>query len=116
MATAASSSLLQPQQQQANSGEVVSTSSSSSSAWQSSGSIAPFFAVIIILTILAVLSCYLSRMCNRRELTPLESIKGRGCLGWLKRRCRECMCRDVEVGGVGAKVMVCDEENYDCKV
>lgn len=113
MATAASSALLQPQQQQ--SGETIS--SPSSSAWKSSGSIGPFFAVIIVLTILAVLSCYLTRMCNRREPTPLESIKGRGCFGWVKRRCRRCMSRDVEVGGVGAKVMVCDEEvENDCKV
>ncbi|KAK2422283.1 hypothetical protein P8452_52005 [Trifolium repens] len=119
MATATFSSLLQPEQQQLSSGEESKISPpSSSSAWQSSGSIGPFFAVIIVLTILAVLSCYLSRMCNRGELTPLESIKGRGCFGWLKRRCRDCMGRDVEIGGVGAKVMVCDdqEEENDCKV
>ncbi|KAK2367948.1 hypothetical protein QL285_081189 [Trifolium repens] len=119
MATATFSSLLQPEQQQLSSGEESKiTPPSSSSAWQSSGSIGPFFAVIIVLTILAVLSCYLRRMCNRRELTPLESIKGRGCFGWLKRRCRDCIGRDVEIGGVGAKVMVCDdqEEENDCKV
>ncbi|KAI5441323.1 hypothetical protein KIW84_010692, partial [Lathyrus oleraceus] len=116
MATAAFSSLLQPEKQQTSSGEAIPTPSSSS-AWQSSGSIGPFFAVIVILTILAVLSCYLSRMCRRRELTPLESIKGRGCFGWVKRRCRNCMARDLEVGGVGAKVMVCDqEEEIDSKV
>ncbi|CAJ2642054.1 uncharacterized protein LOC123916849 [Trifolium pratense] len=120
MATATFSSLLQPEQQQLSSaGEEANISPpSSSSAWQSSGSIGPFFAVIIVLTILAMLSCYLSQTCNRRELTPLESIKGRGCFGWLKRRCQDYMGRDVEIGGVGAKVMVCDdqEEENDCKV
>lgn len=114
MATSGSSTILQPeQQQQAGTGEGVP----SSSTWQSSGSIAPFFAVITVLTILAVLSCYLSRMWNRKELTPLESIKGRGCFGWVKRRCRRCFaCGDVEVGGVGARVMVCNDDENDCKV
>lgn len=114
--TAASSSIIQPeQQQQASAGD--STVPTSSSTWQSSGSIGPFFAVITVLTVLAVLSCYLGRMWNRRAPTPLESIKGRGCFGWVKRRCgRFIACRDVEVGGVGAKVMVCDEEESDCKV
>ncbi|KAJ1428138.1 putative transmembrane protein [Sesbania bispinosa] len=113
MATAASSSILQPEQQQEGAGETVP----SSGAWQSSGSIGPFFAVISVLTVLAVLSCYFSRMWNRRAPTPLESIKGRGCFGWVKRRCRQFIARDVEVGGVGAKVMVFDHlEENDCKV
>lgn len=112
MATSASSSssILQPEQQQvAGAGEEAS---SSGSAWQSSGSIGPFFAVISVLTVLAVLSCYLSRvMWNRRAPTPLESIKGRGFVGWVKRRFGQCLARDVEkVGGVGAKVMVCDDQ------
>ena len=117
MATPASSSILQPQQQQAGLGETnpEAVTSSSSSAWQSSGSIGPFFAVISVLTVLAVLSCCLGRMWNRRAPTPLESIKGRGCFGWVKRHFR-WTARDVAVGGVGAKVMVCDEEHNDCKV
>lgn len=116
MATATPSSILQPEQQQQAASEAVP---SSSSAWQSSGSVGPFFAVISVLTVLAVLSCYLGRRCRNipRAPTPLESITGRGCIGWVKRVCRQRIStKDVEIGGVGAKVMVCDDqEENDCK-
>ncbi|KAK7330225.1 hypothetical protein VNO77_24413 [Canavalia gladiata] len=113
MATAEPGSNVEPEQQQAGS-EAVPIGSSSS--WQSSGSVGPFFAVMSVLIILAVLSCYLGRRWNRRAPTPLESIRGRGFFGWLRRVCRERIAKDVEVGGVGAKVMVCDHDEIDCKV
>ncbi|XVF08842.1 hypothetical protein REPUB_Repub07fG0038500 [Reevesia pubescens] len=79
-----------------------STNSSSST----SGSIGPFFVVISVLAFLAILSCILGRICIRRRMavpvTPLDTIKHGGCLGWLKRKCRHCMAGEVEVG---AKVM-----------
>ncbi|KAE9601883.1 hypothetical protein Lal_00040906 [Lupinus albus] len=110
--TTTPSSILEPEQQQQATSEAVS----SSSAWKSSGSVGPFFAVISVLTVFAVISCYLSRRCRNtsRAPTPLESITGRGCFGWVKRVSRKCICtKDVEVG---AKVMVCDHEENDCKV
>ncbi|KAK7265046.1 hypothetical protein RJT34_32662 [Clitoria ternatea] len=92
----------------------------SNSAWESSGSVGPFFAVISVLIVLAVLSCYLGSRWNRRPPTPLESIRGRGFFGWLKRMCRErVFVKDVhQVGGVGAKVMVCDHDeiHHNCMV
>ncbi|XP_075106830.1 uncharacterized protein LOC142179845 [Nicotiana tabacum] len=66
------------------------------SAWQSSGSIGPFFAVISVLTVLAILSCIVGRFCmNRKPVTPLDSIKGeRDWCGWLRGklywRCMDC--------------------------
>ncbi|KAI4335837.1 hypothetical protein L6164_014444 [Bauhinia variegata] len=98
MATAASS-ILQPQQQQQGAGETLTSNpeaASTPSAWQSSGSIGPFFAVISVLAVLAVLSCYLGRMWNRTAPTSLEGIQNRGCLGWVKTKCRQCIARDVE--------------------
>lgn len=117
MATPALSSIIQqPEQQQADP-EAVPISTASTSAWQSSGSVGPFFAVMSVLLILAVVSCYLGRKWNRRPKTPLESIRGRGLLGWLKRSLSERIAKDVEVGGVGAKVMVCDHEEIDhCQI
>ncbi|KAK7388802.1 hypothetical protein VNO78_23629 [Psophocarpus tetragonolobus] len=102
MATPALSSIVQPEQQQ----EAVAgtTASTSGSAWQSSGSVGPFFAVMTVLIILAVLSCYLGRKWNPRPKTPLESITGRGFSGWLKRAFSERFTKDTPVGGVGAKV------------
>ncbi|CAJ1944302.1 unnamed protein product [Sphenostylis stenocarpa] len=116
MATPALVSIVQPEQQQGDPEAVPSTTSSS--AWKSSGSVGPFFAVMSVLVIVAVLSCYLGRKWNRRPKTPLESIRGRGFFGWLKRVCRERIGNDVEVGGVGAKVMVCDDHDEidHCKV
>ncbi|CAE5964077.1 unnamed protein product [Arabidopsis arenosa] len=78
----------------------------------SSGSIGPFFAVISVLVVLAVLSCFLGRICARRrqrtvlvaEVNPLEMIKSGGLLGWLKRKWRRCLAGDVEAG---AKVADC---------
>ena len=115
MATPALSSIVEPEQQQA---EPEAVAVPSTSAWKSSGSVGPFFAVITVLIILSVLSCYLGRKWNRRPKTPLESIRGRGFFGWLKRVFRERIGKDIEVGGVGAKVMVCDdhEEIDHCKV
>jgi len=116
MATPALASIVQQEQQQGEPEAVPITTGSS--AWKSSGSVGPFFAVMSVLVILAVLSCYLGRRWNRRPKTPLESIRGRGFLGWLKRVCRERIGHDIEVGGVGAKVMVCDDHHEldHCKV
>ncbi|KAK4257300.1 hypothetical protein QN277_006904 [Acacia crassicarpa] len=101
---------LQPeQQQQAGPGEVqipaVTTTPEAvpaPGAWQSSGSIGPFFAVISVLTILSVLSCYLGRKWNPRSLTPLESIENdsRSCFGWLKLFRRPCIPTPVQVKNV----------------
>ncbi|KAE8695045.1 peptidyl-prolyl cis-trans isomerase cyclophilin-type family protein [Hibiscus syriacus] len=78
-----------------------------SSAPSTSGSFRPFSAVISVLTFLAVLSCIIGRICIRRRavvaVTPLDTIKHGGCLGWLKLKCRRCMAGEgVEMG---AKVM-----------
>ncbi|GMQ11154.1 hypothetical protein CsSME_00053908 [Camellia sinensis var. sinensis] len=71
----------------------------SNSSWHSSGSIGPFFAVISVLAVLAIISCVLGRICTAQGVTPLESVKHRGWFGWLKGRCRWCMGGgDVEVG------------------
>nr|AAM63003.1 unknown [Arabidopsis thaliana] len=78
----------------------------------SSSSIGPFFAVISVLIILAVLSCFLGRFCARSrqrtglvaEVKPLEMIKSGGLLGWLRRKWRRCLAGDVEAG---AKVADC---------
>lgn len=78
----------------------------------SSGSIGPFFAVISVLVVLAVLSCFLGRICARRrqrtvlvaEVNPLEMIKSGGFLGWLRRKWRRFLAGDVEAG---AKVADC---------
>ncbi|CAK9147859.1 unnamed protein product [Ilex paraguariensis] len=74
-----------------------------------SGSIGPFFAVISVLTVLAILSCILSRICKRRVVTPLESIKHVGCFRWLKRRCSRCVAGDEGVSG--EKAMVHEKES-----
>lgn len=79
----------------------------------SSGNIGPFFAVISVLVVLTVLSCFLGRICARRrrqrsgvvaEVNPLEMIKSRGPLGWLRRKWTRCLTGDVEAG---AKVTDC---------
>ncbi|KAK9926212.1 hypothetical protein M0R45_023454 [Rubus argutus] len=81
----------------------------------SSGSIAPFFAVVSVLTVLAFLSCMLGRILTRQDqvaLTPVGSVRDRiSCsLAWLKSKCRLwCVSADhchpdVEVGS--AKVPV----------
>ncbi|MED6192272.1 hypothetical protein PIB30_008478 [Stylosanthes scabra] len=103
-------SIVEPEQQQA-AAESAEYSSSGGSAWNSSGSVAPFFVVVSVLAVLAVVSCYLGRRLNGRARTPLESITGgRGCFGWVKRMCKKCSgCNEVEtIGGVGAKVMACN--------
>ncbi|KAL3716647.1 hypothetical protein ACJRO7_008260 [Eucalyptus globulus] len=76
--------------------EAVASSSTSSSGWQSSGSIGPFFGVMSVLTVLAVVSCVVGRIYSRRATanTPLDSIKQRSCSGWVKRqfdRCTDCI-------------------------
>ncbi|KAF7806312.1 putative calcium-binding protein CML15 [Senna tora] len=103
--SSSSSSILQPEQQQAGLGETPALPTTTTpeavptaSAWKSSGSIGPFFAVISVLTILAFLSCYLSRIWKRRRpLTPLECIENQGCFGSLNLMCRRC-CTHVSVG------------------
>ncbi|XP_030940931.1 uncharacterized protein LOC126703243 [Quercus robur] len=82
-------------------------------AWSSSGSIGPFFAVMSVLTVLAILSCLLGRMCTKEAVTPLESIKDSGCLGWVKRKCRQSMSCDVKVG---MKMMAFGKGRNDCNV
>lgn len=108
MAAAASSSILQPEQQQQGGREEatplpnIATPEAvpTASAWKSSGSIGPFFAVISVLAILAILSCYLGRMWNRRPLTPLESIENQGCFGWIKLMFRRCIPTHFHVGNL----------------
>lgn len=66
------------------------------SAWHSSGSIGPFFAVISVLTVLAILSCLVGNYCrNRKPATTLDVIKQRDFgFGWLRSklfwRCTNC--------------------------
>lgn len=89
MATASSSPLLPDLQQSPEGG----------GAWKSSGSIGPFFAVISVLTLLSVLSCYLGRICSRRsEETPLQN---GNCLSFLKRKLQRPCVEDVEFGVKG---------------
>ena len=62
----------------------------------------PFFAVISVVLVLAVVSCLLGRFCIAKEETPLETVKYRGsCLARLKNRFRRCFSRDVHGGGGG---------------
>ncbi|XP_030521540.2 uncharacterized protein LOC115734768 [Rhodamnia argentea] len=80
--------------------EAVASSSTSSSGWHSSGSIVPFFVVISMLAVLAIISCMVGRIYSRRVAakTPLDSIKQRSCLGWVKRqfgRCTDCIPANV---------------------
>ncbi|KAF8005786.1 hypothetical protein BT93_K0156 [Corymbia citriodora subsp. variegata] len=72
--------------------EAVASSSTSSSGWHSSGSIGPFFGVMSVLTVLAVISCVVGRIYSRRVAanTPLDSIKQRSCSGWVKRQLSRC--------------------------
>lgn len=94
----------QPQLQQQ---EVPFPQAVPSNAWHNnnnnkttSGSIGPFFAVISVLAVLAIISCLLGRFWIGKEETPLESIKYRGsCFDRLRRRIRRCFSRDVEGGG-----------------
>lgn len=121
--SSSSSSLLfpnqQPPQQQLGGNEIEPTATNATLIaapngpnHYSSGSIGPFFAVISVLVVLAVLSCFLGRICARRrqrtvlvaEANPLEMIKSGGVLGWLRRKWRRCLAGDVEAG---AKVADC---------
>ncbi|KAE8125009.1 hypothetical protein FH972_019847 [Carpinus fangiana] len=83
----------------------------SSSASHSSGSIGPFFAVISVLTLLAILSCVLGRMCTRGggsgAVTPVECVRDRGFFGWVRRKFRRCMVGAAEGG---AKMMAFRKE------
>ncbi|PSS08298.1 Protein spire 2 like [Actinidia chinensis var. chinensis] len=72
------------------------------SSWHSSGSIGPFFAVISVLAVLAILSCVLGRIFTARAATPSETIKQRGFFGCLKGRWRWRTGGDA---GIGVKVM-----------
>ncbi|KAB1212726.1 hypothetical protein CJ030_MR5G009768 [Morella rubra] len=113
---ATTSSALPEQQQQQPGETLTSPQAVTTNAWQSSGSIGPFFAVISVLTVLAILSCVLGRLCARRardSVTPLEIVSDAGCFGWAKRKCRQCMAGDVDVG---AKTMAFGRESNDCKV
>lgn len=86
--------------------------SSNNGSHYSSGSIGPFFAVISVLAVLSILACIMGRLCTSGEVSPLDNIRYRGCLGLVKRKWRWCKSGDVEVG---AKVMGWDEERQDGK-
>lgn len=77
--------------------------SNSSTTWHSSsGSIGPFFTVISVLTVLAIISCVLGRYCSRRTATsPMQSINRTGCLWWLKGRLGWCMAGEYDDAEVG---------------
>ncbi|KAG7944433.1 hypothetical protein I3843_15G102400 [Carya illinoinensis] len=93
---------------------VASSSSSSSSAWHSSGSLGPFFAVMSVLTVLAIISCVLGKRCTERAASSMESIGDRDIFGWVKRKCRpRCISGDVEIG---AKIMGFGKGKNDVKV
>nr|GMC60222.1 transmembrane protein [Ipomoea batatas] len=90
--------------------------SSTSQDWHSSGSIRPFFAVISVLTLLAILSCILGRICRnrRRQLSsstppPLDCVKQKGCHGWMRRWWLLDGGNEV-VPGAGDKAPAQDEE------
>ncbi|PWA64932.1 hypothetical protein CTI12_AA339320 [Artemisia annua] len=53
---------------------------------QSSGSIGPFFVVMSVLMVVAILSCLAGRIYSKRVAeAPLDKvIKNRDCFGWLK--------------------------------
>ncbi|KAJ0048988.1 hypothetical protein Pint_16381 [Pistacia integerrima] len=117
----ASTASLLPQQQQPVA--VNSGASSSNVAGNSSGSIGPFFAAVSVLTILAIISCVLGRICTRDRhssntsnstMSPLEIFKNRDCFGWLKRRSGHHRSI-VNLGHVevGAKVMDLGEDTND---
>ncbi|KAI3440543.1 uncharacterized protein J3R85_003294 [Psidium guajava] len=83
--------------------EAVASASTSSNGWNSSGSIVPFFAVISVLAVLAIISCAVGRIYSRRVAanTPLDSIKQRSCSGWVKRQfgqCTDCIPANVVWG------------------
>ncbi|KAH7528828.1 hypothetical protein FEM48_Zijuj05G0114000 [Ziziphus jujuba var. spinosa] len=120
MATASTTLPYQQQQPAGAAGEILANPEAvPSKAWQysSSGSIGPFFAVISVLTVLSVLSCIFGRMYSRRRgaaPTPLESIEGNGCFGWMKQKCWRCMpAGDVHIA---AQVMGFRDEKNDAKV
>lgn len=98
--------------------EAVASSSTSSSGWHSSGSIGPFFGVISVLTILAIISCVVGRIYSRRVAanTPLDTIKQRSCSGWVKRQFGQCTEGIPVKVAWGRKVMTVwrkDGENDD---
>ncbi|XP_058087205.1 uncharacterized protein LOC131234386 [Magnolia sinica] len=73
--------------------------------YHGSGSVGPFFAVLSVIIVLAVLSCMVGRVCAAR----LEGLDSRyDCLEWVRRRCRRCIPNDVEVG---AKAVDCADGN-----
>ncbi|XP_071901861.1 uncharacterized protein [Coffea arabica] len=106
---------LQPQESVPNPVSVSATTS----AWHSSGSIGPFFAVISVLTVLAVISCFAGRICKGRSVTPPENIQhGGGCLGWLRRKWCACANNDAEVLGNTAaesndvRLLIVDKDDF----
>ncbi|XP_062115040.1 uncharacterized protein LOC133829187 [Humulus lupulus] len=102
--------------------------SSTTIASVSFGSIGPFFAVISVLLVLTVLSCYLGRTYGRRwAAAPLEKIDlggggggGGGCgfYSWIKRlKSRLWMaCHEFEVRQNNKKVVLGEDEKSDIKV
>ncbi|KAF5734093.1 oligopeptide transporter 5-like [Tripterygium wilfordii] len=119
-------SLLLPDQQQQQAGEIGSNSEAvlPGSSSGSSGSIGSFFAVMSVLVVLAIVSCVVGRMCREGKIeysmSRLDSIRYRGCFGWVRRKWRRCVDghgHDVEVGakvvdfgGKGKNVQAKDDE------
>ncbi|KAJ0614937.1 hypothetical protein HanRHA438_Chr02g0062341 [Helianthus annuus] len=69
---------------------------------QSSGSIGPFFVVMSIMMVVAILSCVVGRIYSRRAMEePLDRVtKRRDCFGWVKGRLWRCAA-----GGCGGHVI-----------
>ncbi|KAJ9560167.1 hypothetical protein OSB04_005327 [Centaurea solstitialis] len=93
MATTLSTPLPQEQEPMVQDGQVV----------QSSGSIGPFFAVMSVMMVVAILSCVVGRIYSRRVAeAPLDTVlKRRDCFGWLKGR----LWRWPMLGGGGGHVV-----------
>ncbi|KAF7136308.1 hypothetical protein RHSIM_Rhsim08G0149000 [Rhododendron simsii] len=86
--------------------------SANSTPRYTSGSIGPFFAVIFVLAILAILSCVFESIFVGQDNTPSESINHGSCFRWLKgRRWRRHIGGDCV--GVGAKVTVGEKGDND---
>lgn len=81
----------------------------------SSGSIGPFFGVISVLMILAILSCVLGRILAGQPIGSLETTIEQRCswFRWVKRKCSwRCIGNDVETG---SRAVVTKVETGDAK-
>ncbi|KAL4559371.1 hypothetical protein LXL04_031509 [Taraxacum kok-saghyz] len=98
---ATSLSTLVPETQQPQEQESIAQGDTHSS----SGPLGPFFAVMSVLMVLAILSCVVGRIYGKRAAeAPLDRvIKSRDCFGWLKGRLWGCAVGCG--GGVGGHVI-----------